>query len=135
MLHRYRPRCRVRPACRSRPPARRPLAAGSAGRRGRNARRCASWSWSPPSAHHRRRALDRAQDTHVRSAAALEAGERLFDLSVGWFLVLIEERGRGHDPAADAVAALRNLLFYISLLDRMRLLGRAEAGQCDDLAA
>src|SRR5262249_32826668 len=40
-----------------------------------------------------------------------------------------------HDPAVDAVAALRHLLLHVGLLDRMRLLGRAEAGKGDDLAA
>src|SRR6516162_3064450 len=69
----------------------------------------------------------------MRAAAALEAGERLFDLRVGRLLGLIEERGRGHDPAVDAVAALRHLLLHVGPLDRMRLLGRAEAGKGDDL--
>src|SRR5262245_61590729 len=69
------------------------------------------------------------------AAAALEAGERLPDLRVGRLLGLIEERGRRHDAAVDAVAALRHLLLHVGLLDRMRLLGRAEAGKGDDLAA
>src|SRR5262249_21783648 len=90
---------------------------------------------APPSTHHRRGALDRAQDAHMGAAAALEAGERLPDLRVGRLLGLIEERGRRHDPAVDAVAALRHLLLHVGLLDRMRLLGRAEAGKGDDLAA
>src|SRR5262249_30202205 len=81
------------------------------------------------STHHHGRALDRAQDAHMRAAAALEAGERLSNLRVGRLLGLIEERGRRHDPAVDAVAALRHLLLHVGLLDRMRLLGRAEAGQ------
>src|SRR5262249_8101343 len=37
--------------------------------------------------------------------------------------------------AVDAVAALRHLLLHVSLLDRMRLLGRAQASEGDDLAA
>src|SRR5215831_9023069 len=133
MLRRCRARYRTRPACRWRPPARRRLSAANAGRR--NALRCPSWSLSPPSTHHRSRALDRAQDAHMRAAAALEAAERLFDLRVGRLLGLIEECGCRHDPAVDAVAALRHLLLHIGLLDRMRLLGRAEAGEGDDLAA
>src|SRR6478672_1640038 len=87
-----------------------------------------------PSTHHRRCALDRAQDAHVGAAAALEAGERVLDLRLGRLLVLIEERGRGHDPAIDAIAALRHLLLDIGLLDRVRLFRRAEARQGDDLA-
>src|SRR6266436_9399558 len=68
------------------------------------------------------------------AAAALEAGERIFDLGVSWFLVLSEERCRGHHPAVDAIAALRHLLLDVGLLDRVRLLRRAEAGQGDDFA-
>src|ERR1700751_2978617 len=87
-----------------------------------------------PSTHHRRCALDRAQDAHVGAAAALEAGERVLDLRLGRLLVLIEERGRGHDPAIDAIAALRHLLFDVSRLHRMRLFRRAPAGERCDLA-
>src|SRR5215831_9306278 len=126
MLRRCRARYRTRPACRWRPPARRRLSAANAGRR--SAWRCLVWSLSPPSTHHRGGALDRAQDAHMRAAAALEAGERLSDLRVGRLLGLIEECGRRHDPAVDAVAALRHLLFHVGLLDRMGLLGRAKAG-------
>src|SRR5262249_58200670 len=93
------------------------------------------WSLSPPSTHHRGRAVDRGKDAHMRAEAALEAGERLSDLGVGRLLGLIEECGRRHEPAVDAVAALRHLLLHVGLLDRMRLLGRAEASKGDDLAA
>src|SRR5215468_261534 len=116
MLRRCRARYRARPACQSKPPARRRLSAAHAGRR--NGWRFLVWSWSPPSTHRRRGALDRAQDAHMRAAAALEAGERLFDLRVGGLLGLIEECGRRHDPAVDAVAALGHLLLHVSLLDR-----------------
>src|SRR6185295_12309292 len=88
----------------------------------------------PPSTHHRRRALDRAQDAHMRAAAAFEAGERVLDLGIVRLLVLVEQRRRRHDPAIDAVAALRHLLLDIGLLDRMRLLRRAEPGQRHHLA-
>src|SRR3954447_8736882 len=88
----------------------------------------------PPSTHHRRRALDRAQDAHMRAAAAFEAGERVLDLGIVRLLVLVEQRRRRHDPAVDAIAALRHLLLDIGLLDRMRLLRRAEAGQRHHLA-
>src|SRR5262245_47740804 len=70
----------------------------------------------------------------MRAAAALEAGERVLDLVLGRLLLLIEEGGGRHDPAVDAVAALRHLFLDIGLLDRMRLLGRAEAGERHDLA-
>src|SRR5262249_22090808 len=70
----------------------------------------------------------------MRAAAALEAGERVLDLVLGWLLLLIEEGGSRHDPAVDAVAALRHLFLDIGLLNRMRLLGRAKAGKRHDLA-
>src|SRR5262249_12111494 len=63
------------------------------------------------STHHLGRALDRAHDAHMGAAAALEAGERVLDLGIGRLLVAIEQRRRRHDPAVDAVAALRHLLF------------------------
>src|SRR5499427_5877137 len=70
----------------------------------------------------------------MRAAAALEPGEGVLDLGVGRLLLLIEQRRRGHDPAVDAVAALRHLLLDIGLLDRVWLLRRAETGERDDLA-
>src|SRR3954453_3898282 len=88
----------------------------------------------PPSTHHRRRALDRAQDAHMRAAAAFEAGERVLDLGIVRLLVLVEQRRRRHDPAVDAIAALRHLLFDIGLLDRMRLFRRARAAPPPPLA-
>src|SRR5205823_7011066 len=100
----------------------------------RNWRDFPSWSWVPPLAHHLGRALDRAHDAHMASAAALEAGESVIDLGVGRLLLLVEKSGSRHDPAIDAVTALRHLLIHIGLLDRVRLLGRTEAGKCHDLA-
>ena len=70
----------------------------------------------------------------VRAAAALEAFERLLDLGFARLLLGCEERRGGHDPAVDAVAALRHLLFDIGGLQRMRLVGRAEAGERHHLA-
>src|SRR5574339_93417 len=55
-------------------------------------------------------ALDRAQDRHVRAAAALDAGHGLAYLGVTRFRVGLEERRRGHDPARGAVTALQHLL-------------------------
>ena len=59
--------------------------------------------------------------------------ERAADLLVGRLLVVAQEGRRGHDPAVDAVGALRHLFLHISGLQRMRLVGRAEAGERDDL--
>src|ERR1700704_2626919 len=70
----------------------------------------------------------------MRAAAALEPGKGVLDLGVRRLLLLIEQRCRSHDPAVDAVAALRNLLLDIGLLDRMRLFRRAEAGERHHLA-
>src|SRR5262245_59659357 len=75
----------------------------------------------------RLRALDRAQDRDVSAAAALEARQRLAELRVRRPGVFLEHGGSGHDPAVDAVAALRHLLLDVRLLERVRLLGRAEA--------
>src|SRR5262249_26992987 len=68
------------------------------------------------------------------AATALEAGERLLDLRIGRLLRSIEKCSGSHDPAVDAIAALRHLLLHIGLLDRVRLLRRAEASERDDLA-
>src|SRR3954454_17663602 len=70
----------------------------------------------------------------MRAATAFEPGQRILDLGLGRLLLLVEQRGGRHDPAVDAVAALRHLLFDVGGLDWMRLLGRAEAGEGDDLA-
>src|SRR2546422_2338302 len=79
------------------------------------------------SRHAALRALDGAQDGHMRAAAALEPGQGVAQLRVARFRVLLEiSRGR-HDPAVDAVAALRHLLLYVRRLQRMRLFRRAEA--------
>src|SRR2546426_8170395 len=72
-------------------------------------------------------ALDGAQDGHVRSAAALEPGERDAQLRVARLRVLLEIGRGGHHPAVDAVAALRHLLLDIGCLQRVRLARRAEA--------
>src|SRR5262249_31467847 len=75
-----------------------------------------------------------AQDVDMCPAAALEAGERILYLVLGRLLLLLGGGRCRHDPAVDAVAALRHLLLDIGLLDRMRLLGRAEAGERHHLA-
>src|SRR5205809_7750547 len=73
------------------------------------------------------RALDGAQDGHVRSAAALEPGEGVAQLRVARLRVLREVSRGGHHPAVDAVAAPRHLLLDIRRLQRVRLGRRGEA--------
>src|SRR5260221_1597757 len=90
-------------------------------------------SWRPPSSGGG--ALDGAQDGEMRAAAAFEAGEPGTDLGIARMRIVGEERGRRHDPAIDAVAALRHLLVDPGLLELMRLLRRAEPGERRDLAA
>src|SRR5580704_16234 len=92
------------------------------------------WSWRPPSTHHLGCTLDGAKDRHMRAAPAFQPFERRLDLRVGRLLLVAEKRRRRHDPAVDAVAALRNLLLDIGGLQGMRLVRRAEAGERDDLA-
>src|SRR5256712_3199967 len=87
------------------------------------------------SRHAGLRALDGAQDGHVRSAAALEPGEGIAQLCVARFRVLLEIGRGGHYPAIDAVAALRHLLLDIRRLQRMRLLRRTEAFEGGDALA
>src|SRR5256886_2941799 len=73
------------------------------------------------------RALDGAQDGHVRSAAALEPGEGVAQLRVARLRGLLEVSRGGHHPAVDAVAALRHLLLDIRRLQRVRRIRRAVA--------
>src|SRR5215470_19938106 len=63
------------------------------------------------------------------AATAFQALKRSLDLRFGRLLLLVEEGGGRHDPAIDAVAALRHLLFHIGGLQRMRLLRAPEAGE------
>src|SRR5690349_13658347 len=70
----------------------------------------------------------------MRAAAAFDAGERIFDLRLRGLLVVAQERGGGHEPAVDAVAALRDLFLDVSGLQRMRLLRRAQSGERRDFA-
>src|SRR5712692_921457 len=68
---------------------------------------------APPSTHHLGGALDRPQNGEMRAAPAFEALQRIPDLALARLLVVAQERRRRHDPAIDAVAALRHLLFDI----------------------
>ena len=76
-----------------------------------------------------RRAHDRLDDADMRPAAAEIVCERLLDFRLGRLLVGGEERGRLHDHAVDAVAALRRLLFDEGFLHGMRACRRAEPFQ------
>src|SRR3954447_14986604 len=88
----------------------------------------------PPSSQSR--ALDGAQDASVGAAAALEARERFADLHVVRAWILLEQCHRGHDPAVEAVAALRHLLCDEGSLHLVWLVGLADAGErSDGLAA
>src|SRR4029453_2013771 len=62
-------------------------------------------------------ALDGAQRRIVSAAAADQVGQGVSDLFVGGMRIAIQQFGRGHDPAADAIAALVDLLLDPSGLD------------------
>src|SRR6266550_1699800 len=49
--------------------------------------------------------------------------------------IAIEELDRGHHPAVDAIGALVDLLFDPRLLNRVRILRRADAGKRHDFLA
>src|SRR6478752_207502 len=78
-------------------------------------------SWCPPSTDHLGGTLDRFENADVRAATALEAGERILDLGLRRFFLVAEESGGRHEPAVDAVAALRHLLLDIGGLQWMWL--------------
>ena len=69
------------------------------------------------------------------AAAAQIAIQRLLDVIAGRMRILVEQGLRGHDHAADAVAALRGLLVNEGLLKLARILLRAEALERGDLLA
>src|ERR1700676_4989280 len=89
-------------------------------------------SWRSPSTHHLSGTLDRLENADVSTATALQSGQRVLDLRFARLLFIAQEGGCGHQPAVDAVAALRHLLLDVSHLQGMRLFRRAEAGQCPE---
>src|SRR6476646_5799518 len=95
-------------------------------------RSCSSWR---PSSSLLGGALDRADGGGMGAAAADEVLQRFLDLRIRRLGIAIDQLGRRHDPAVDAVGALRDLLLEPGCLDRMRLLGRAEAGERGDIFA
>src|SRR5438045_6885148 len=86
------------------------------------------------STHHRGGAFDGAQDAQMRAAAAFQSGQRIVDLGLARLLVVAQERRGGHEPAVDAVTALRHPFLDVRGLQRMRLFRRTEAGTRGDLA-
>src|SRR5262245_45210603 len=87
------------------------------------------------STHHLSRPLDGAYDAHMRAATALETLKRGPNLSFGRLLLVSQKGGGRHDPAVDAVSALRHLLLDIGCLKGMRLVGSAEPSEGGDSAA
>ena len=71
----------------------------------------------------------------MSAAATDEVFQRILDLRIRRLGIAVDQLGRGQDPAADAIGALRDLLLEPGGLDRVRLLGRPEAGERGDLAA
>src|SRR6267143_506777 len=107
----------------------------------RNARREMLWKAMPSnpafmaaSSCFSRRALDRGDDLVVGAAAAEVARHVLHDLLASRVFRLGEERGRGHDLARLAVAALRHLLGDPRLLQRVIALGRQPFDGGDSLS-
>src|SRR2546430_6951447 len=68
----------------------------------------------------RRRLLDRGADPRVGPAATDVAAHGLVDLGVGRLRRALEERGRGHDLAGLAIAALRHAHADPPRLQRLR---------------
>src|SRR6266571_5120630 len=66
-----------------------------------------------------RRAMDGGPDALIRAAAA-DVGHRRVDVGVARVRGLREQRGRGHDLARLAIAALRYVFRDPRLLHRMR---------------
>src|SRR6185436_21156292 len=64
----------------------------------RNSRREVGAFMISSSRHALLRALDGAQDRNVGPAAALQAGQRVAQLGIARFRVLLQHRGGGHDP-------------------------------------
>src|SRR5713101_88286 len=86
---------------------------------------------APPS--RTRRAHDGFDNAGMSPAAAEIVGERIFDLRRGRLLGRGQERGRLHDHAVDAVAALHRLLLYEGALHGMELACGAEPFERDHL--
>src|SRR5437763_669547 len=77
------------------------------------------------------RRADRAEDAHVRAAAAEVAVQGGCNLRVARVLLAPEERDGRDDDAVDAIAALDRLLVDERLLDRMQSSGVGPADPFD----
>src|ERR1700758_2736377 len=65
----------------------------------------------------------------MRPAPAFEPRKTVADLLLRGVRGVAQQRRRSHDPAVEAIAALRHLLGDESCLQRMRLVRRAEPGE------
>ena len=63
---------------------------------------------------------------------AFQAGQPIADVGFGGVRLIAQQRRRGHDPAVQAIAALRCLFLDEGRLQHVRVLRRAEAGEGDD---
>src|SRR6185436_855161 len=79
--------------------------------------------------------LNGSVHAHMCETTAQHAGERLPDLAVAGFGILVEKSLGGHDDAVQAEAALRGLFGYEGLLNRMRLFRSPETLQSCDFSA
>src|SRR3989442_7674949 len=84
---------------------------------------------SPRPSLPRRRLLDRGADPRVGPAATDVAAHGLVDLGVGRLRRALEERGRGHDLAGLAIAALRYA--HVDPRRLQRLADRVRADRLD----
>jgi len=79
--------------------------------------------------------LDRADDPQMGAAATEIVGQGVLDVVVDGRIGILSQKRRGlHDHPIDAITALHGLFVDESLLQRVRLLGRVEAFEGDDLA-
>src|SRR5262245_47676586 len=87
-----------------------------------------------PSLRARRGGVDRLADL-LEGATPADVGDGFVDVGVGRLRLLLEERRDGHDHAALAVAALRNVVVDPGLLYLVHGAGRREAFDRGDLLA
>ena len=85
--------------------------------------------------HRLGRALHRAKNAHVRAAAAQIRHHVPANVIVGRRRIRFEQSLRAHDHARDAITALRGLLIDERLLQRTRIVGRAQSFDCRNLAS
>jgi hypothetical protein len=69
----------------------------------------------------------------VGAATALQTGQGVLDLGLTRLLLVSQQGGGGHQPAVDAIAALRHLFLDVSCLQGMRFFRSAQTGERNDL--